>query len=119
MEISMKMFILSTAFATMAAISVASTTPASAASLFVHKGATKAPGENTCLGFAFDAATHEHLQNIQHSNILVSGAKADKFVVMMCVGSTVIISVAGDHPEEVKPLAEALGADISRMVKFD
>lgn len=95
------------------------TIPASAASLFVHSGPTKAPGANTCLGFALDAANHQHLQNIQHSNGLVSGAQGDKFVVMMCVGNVVVISVAGDHPQEVRPLADALFDDIGRMVKFD
>jgi hypothetical protein len=93
--------------------------PAFAAALFVHKGPTKAPGENTCLGFALDAASHQHLQKIQHSNGSVSGAKDDKFVVMTCVGSVVVVSVAGDHPQEVGPLADALFDDISRMVKID
>lgn len=95
------------------------TMPASAAALFVHKGATKAPGQNTCLGFALDAATQEHLQNIRHNNDFVSGAQGDKFVEMTCVGNVVIISVAGDHPQEVRPLAESLFNKISRMVKID
>jgi hypothetical protein len=101
-------------------LSIAAVTmPASAAALFVHKGSTKAPGENTCLGFALDAANHQHLQHIQHGNGVVSGAKDDKFVVMTCVGNVVVISVAGDHPQEVRPLADALFQDISRMVKID
>ena len=95
------------------------TMPASAAALFVHTGPTKAPGPNTCLGFALDAANHQHLQNIQHNNSGVSGAKADKFIVITCVGTVVVISVAGDHPQEVKPLADAIFEDISRMVKLD
>ncbi len=93
--------------------------PASAAALFVHRGPTKAPGENTCMGFALDAAKRQHLQNIEHKNSAVSGAMADKFVVMTCVGTTVVIAVAGDHAQEVKPLADALFAEISRIQNID
>lgn len=95
------------------------TAPASAAALFVHRGPTKAPGENTCLGFALDAAKRQHLQNIEHKNSAVSGARADKFVVMTCVGTTVVIAVAGDHAEEVKPLADALFDEIGRIQTID
>jgi hypothetical protein len=91
----------------------------SAASLFVKSGATNAPGPNTCLGFARQAANNQHLQNIQDNNGVVSGAMADKFVVMICVGTVVVISVAADHPQDVKPLADAIFADISRMHKID
>jgi len=101
-------------------LSVAALTmPASAAALFVHTGPTKAPGPNTCVGFAVDAANHQHLQNIRHDNSSVSGAKGDKFVAITCVGTVVVIAVAGDHPPEVKPLADAIFDDISRMIKID
>ena len=97
----------------------ASIMPASAAALFVTMGQTKAKGPNTCVGFAVEAANNQHLQNISHNNVGASGAKADKFIVITCVGTVVVISVAGDHAPEVKPLAEAILQDISRMGTFD
>jgi hypothetical protein len=91
------------------------TMPAFATGLFVKVGPTNSNGRNTCLSFARDAAHDEHLQNVQLKNGLVSGVMGDKSVVMVCVGTTVIISVAAERQDEVAPLAEGLIKHISDM----
>jgi hypothetical protein len=94
-------------------------TPASAGSLFFFKGQTKAPRETTCLSFALDAARNQHLQNIRHDNLAVSGTAGDLFAVMTCVGTFVVVMVAGNTGENCKPLAQALFDEVRRIQNID
>ena len=94
-------------------------TPASAGSLFFFKGQTKAPRETKCLSFALDAARKQGLQNIQHDNLAVSGTSGDLFAVMTCVGTVVVVMVAGNTGANGKPLAQALFDAVRRIQIID
>jgi hypothetical protein len=97
----------------------ASPTPASAGSLYFFKGPTSAPGETTCLGFAQDAARKSNLANIQHDSLAVSGVRGDLFAVITCVGSTVVVMVAGNTGENGRPLAQELFDEVKRIRIID
>jgi hypothetical protein len=97
----------------------ASTTPASAASLYFYKGPTNAPGESTCMSFALTAAGQSHLANIQHNNLAVSGLRGDLFAVMTCIGSTIVVMVAGNTGENGDPLALELFNEVKRIHRID
>jgi len=104
-----------TIIASLVSIAASTIPPSAAVALFVKVGPTNAPGPNRCLGFAADAARDERLQNIQNKNGLVSGVRDDKSVVMVCVGTVVVISVAGDRQPEVGQLAEDIFKHISNI----
>jgi hypothetical protein len=86
----------------------ASSTPATAGSLFYFKGPTKAPNERVCLSFARDQANRHNLQNIKQDNLGVGGTRDNFFVVMTCVGKVVVVMVAGDSGTNGSPLAKEL-----------
>ena len=86
----------------------ASSTPASAASLFYFKGPTKAPNERICLSFARDQASRHNLQNIKQDNLGVGGTRDNFFAVMTCVGNVVVVMVSGDTGTNGSPLAKEL-----------
>jgi len=111
------LFLIS-ALASLASIA-ASPSPASAGSLFFFKGPTNASRETTCLSFAQDAARKSNLANIQHNNLAVSGVRGDLFAVITCVGSTVVVMVAGNSGEDGKPLAEELFNVVKRIHCID
>ena len=85
----------------------ASSTSASAASLFYFKGPTKAPNERICLSFARDQASRHNLQ-IKQDNLGVGGTRDKFFVVMSCVGKVIVVMVAGDSGTNGSPLAKEL-----------
>ena len=86
----------------------ASITPASAASFFFFKANSHAPRETTCMNFALDAARNRNLQNIQHGPLAVSGTRGDFFANLTCVGTVVVVMVAGNTGENPQPLAKEL-----------
>ena len=73
-----------------------------------RKGASKAPNERVCLGFARDQATRHRLQNIKHDNLGVGGSRDNFFAVMTCVGNVIVVMVAGDTGTNGSPLAKEL-----------
>lgn len=93
--------------------------PASAASLFFFKGATKAPNERVCTGFAQDQAARHNLQNIKRDNLGVGGTRGDFFVVMTCVGNVIVVMVAGNTGENGSPLAQELFDAVRREQCID
>jgi hypothetical protein len=100
----------------LAAVSAA---PAPAASFFYFKGPTKAPRESVCLSFAFDQARRHNLQNISRNNLGVSGARNNFFVNITCVGTFVIVMVAGDTGTNGSPLAQELFDAVRRTGCID
>ena len=64
-----------------------------------------------------DAARKSNLSNIQHNNLAVSGVRGDLFAVITCVGSTVVVMVAGNT--DGKPLAEELFNEVTRIHCID
>jgi hypothetical protein len=97
----------------------ASITPASAGSLFFFKGPTKARSETTCLSFALSTANGAHLTNIQHNNLSVSGIRGDFYAAMTCVGTVVVVMVAGNSGEDGHPLALELFNEVTRIQNID
>ena len=93
--------------------------PASAGSLYFFKGPTNAPRETMCLSFAQDAARNKNLTNVQHNNLAVSGARGDLYAVMTCIGTTVVVMVAGNSGEDGKPLAQELFDEVKRIHCID
>jgi len=66
------------------------------------------------LSFARDQATKHGLQNIKQDNIGVSGIRDNFFAVMTCVGTVIVVTVAGDTGENGSPLAQELFDAIRR-----
>jgi hypothetical protein len=115
---SIRNVIGATAIASLLSIAAAST-PAAAASLFFFKGPTKASNERVCLTFARDQARRHNLQHIEHNNLAVSGTRGDFFAVMTCVGTTVVVMVAGNTGENGSPLAQELFDAIRHEICID
>ncbi len=96
---------------------VFSTTPAAAASFFYFKDPTKAPNERIC--FAADQARRHNLQNIKQDNLGVGGTRDNFFAVMTCVGTVVVVMVAGDTGTNGSPLAQELFDAVRRETCID
>jgi hypothetical protein len=106
--------------AIVALLSLASSTQsAAAASLFFFKGPTKAPNERVCMNFAQDQAARHNLQNISRNNLAVGGTRGDFFAVMTCVGTVIVVMVAGNTGENGSPLAEELFDAVRREQCID
>ena len=85
-----------------------SATSASAASLSFFKGRSKASSERMCLSFAGDQAKRAGLQNLKSDKLSVSGTKNNFEVILTCVGTFIVVMVAGDGGNDGGPLAKQL-----------
>jgi hypothetical protein len=98
----------------------ASTTPASAACLFFFKGQTRAINEEVCLDLAENSAKGGNpqgieLQNVKRDDLQVSGTQGELFAVITCVGTFVVVMVAGNPGRDCRPLAQQLFDSIPRF----
>jgi hypothetical protein len=100
--------VLSRALVAALFVLVASAPSASAASLFFFKGKSKAPNEKICLSFATDQAKRLGLQNVKSDKLSVSGNKSNFEAILTCVGTFIVVMVAGDTGTDGGPLAKQL-----------
>ena len=102
------------------ALSIAtSPSPASAANLFFFKGPGQAPNERICLMFARDEAKIHNLQNIKQDRIGITGIRDNFIAFMTCVGTVVVVTVAGDADQDPRPLAQELFDAIRHDICID
>src|SRR5262249_29846362 len=98
---------------------------ANAWAFFWSKVEVKTSSWKTCMSFADGEAREQHLTQIQHNNLEVSGRQGANSATITCVGTggnskaIAVVMVVGDVEAPVKKLRDALVAGITSVQNID
>ena len=98
---------------------------ANAWAFYWSKVEVKTSSWKTCMSFAEGEAQKQHLTQIQHNNLDVSGRRGANLATITCVGTggnakaIAVVMVVGDTEAPVKGLRDALVAGITSVQRID
>ena len=98
---------------------------ANAWAFYWSKVEVKTSSWKTCMSFADGEAQKQHLTQIQHNNLEVSGRQGTNLATITCVGTggnakaIAVVMVVGDAEAPVKRLRDALVTGITSVQNID